>query len=440
MASEILCGGVRDFVYAENAATGMLHVARSSVDASAWTERELAVLQVARPKLEDKYGWGIDPEVVRISQGGDEFAVPTTGWEVTTQSFDAVTEATDDAYGVLLSLQSFQTGDVSSVMSCSDLSFDTPSVQNYLSERFGMPDLDGCQDERLLPFCSQRNMTFLRALCPERCGCSYDLVFGHQTGLFNSVDYGCPSACNAYWQLHKDSTAQESGQWSLFMHVSADALDVIPDLSSRSSYSEGYPEEYVQFYDWVARYFRGVGEVMVARPLEWQRLFGIVHSLATGEYENKFCLDYPYYYYYYDDSEFEGCEGLTVTEYVDYAMAGGVATSLLDGQWKLHPDVPHPRGLKGCQFLTSWEVSGILGMDLCSVGQFTSIRSLCPNECSCAPGMEECPTYAEDYGLYYYYYGSGYDGYDSYDNAYDDYEDEYDGFYDEFDDYDEGQP
>jgi len=85
-----------------------------------------------------------------------------------------------------------------------------------------------------------------------------------------------------------------------------------------------------------------------------------------------------------------GC--LAAHQYVEYAVAGGITTSLLDGRWRLHPFLPHPRGLKGCQFLISWEFRAILGMDLCSVGQFASIRSLCPNECNCVTGMEECPT------------------------------------------------
>jgi len=46
--------------------------------------------------------------------------------------------------------------------------------------------------------------------------------------------------------------------------------------------------------------------------------------------------------------------------------------------------------LSGCSFLTSYELTWFLGVDLCSSGKFTSLRMVCPVSCGCG-SMVDCP-------------------------------------------------
>merc|ERR1711920_795145 len=66
--------------------------------------------------------------------------------------------------------------------------------------------------------------------------------------------------------------------------------------------------------------------------------------------------------------------------------------SVLAGRWEFYPGMPHPRGLSGCNFWTSWEVTSLLGIDFCSEASFRSLRYFCPVSCHCSPqGGDGCP-------------------------------------------------
>merc|ERR1711879_173145 len=71
---------------------------------------------------------------------------------------------------------------------------------------------------------------------------------------------------------------------------------------------------------------------------------------------------------------------------------GGLSASLVNGSWTLgHRTMSHPRGLTGCEYLASYELSAIMGFDLCNPKVVTSIRTICPVSCGCRTGMAECP-------------------------------------------------
>uniref|UniRef100_A0A7S2AN26 Uncharacterized protein n=1 Tax=Alexandrium andersonii TaxID=327968 RepID=A0A7S2AN26_9DINO len=70
---------------------------------------------------------------------------------------------------------------------------------------------------------------------------------------------------------------------------------------------------------------------------------------------------------------------------------GSFLENVLNGHWDLLPGHPHPRGLQGCQFWTSWEVAFILGVNFCSAEKFRSLRPYCPTSCDCHRGMMQCP-------------------------------------------------
>merc|ERR1712060_327213 len=75
-----------------------------------------------------------------------------------------------------------------------------------------------------------------------------------------------------------------------------------------------------------------------------------------------------------------------------YLMSDNFARNVESGVWDFLPGYPHPRGLTGCRFWTSWEVSGILQVNLCSADdRFRSLRTACPESCDCKSHMPECP-------------------------------------------------
>merc|ERR1719245_2390886 len=77
----------------------------------------------------------------------------------------------------------------------------------------------------------------------------------------------------------------------------------------------------------------------------------------------------------------------------EHAMSPNFAIALVNASWELMPGLPHPRGLTGCEFLASYEMKGLLNIDLCNLDEYTSIRFFCPKACRCAGAhsMSECP-------------------------------------------------
>jgi len=70
-------------------------------------------------------------------------------------------------------------------------------------------------------------------------------------------------------------------------------------------------------------------------------------------------------------------------ELVEWVVNGSMKTSMVDGNWDLMPGYPHPRGRTGCEYLASYEIKSLLGVDLCAPESFMSIKFLCPQVCGC---------------------------------------------------------
>mmetsp|Transcript_14267 Transcript_14267/g.33523 ORF Transcript_14267/g.33523 Transcript_14267/m.33523 type:complete len:149 (+) Transcript_14267:2-448(+) len=66
--------------------------------------------------------------------------------------------------------------------------------------------------------------------------------------------------------------------------------------------------------------------------------------------------------------------------------------SWMSDEWLLAPGIPHPAGKKRCEFLVSWELQLLLGVNLCNpqLG-VASLRSVCATSCMCRTGMDGCP-------------------------------------------------
>jgi len=54
---------------------------------------------------------------------------------------------------------------------------------------------------------------------------------------------------------------------------------------------------------------------------------------------------------------------------VQHISTGAMGRALANGSWDLMPGLPHPRGLTGCAFLTSYEITSLLNLDLCAEGR-----------------------------------------------------------------------
>lgn len=66
-------------------------------------------------------------------------------------------------------------------------------------------------------------------------------------------------------------------------------------------------------------------------------------------------------------------------------------SDLRAGRWNLLGGLPHPRGLEGCEFLTSFELIYLWNFDVCD-SYYGSLRHVCPVSCNCHKHVgEQCP-------------------------------------------------
>ncbi|CAK0838547.1 unnamed protein product [Prorocentrum cordatum] len=82
-----------------------------------------------------------------------------------------------------------------------------------------------------------------------------------------------------------------------------------------------------------------------------------------------------------------------MADLIEPVATGAIGRALVSGIWELMPGLAHPRGLSGCDFLASYEVTSLLNLDACADGDHTSLRFFCPKACGCDSsfGMDECP-------------------------------------------------
>merc|ERR1712217_848614 len=73
----------------------------------------------------------------------------------------------------------------------------------------------------------------------------------------------------------------------------------------------------------------------------------------------------------------------TTLEFAEAFLNGTIRREYAKFQWTLGLGIPHPRGLRGCDFITSYEVTALKGFSFCDVGLFRSIRFTCPRSCGC---------------------------------------------------------
>jgi hypothetical protein len=437
-----LCGGDVDFIYSKNAATDILYVTKSASNTDL-QEDEKVILQVAGIPLENKYWSSLEADLLERARSSSMYAVtlPITGLVAdgyTASNFNTV---------VQLSYQSLE--ESADQLGCKDLG----TASTFKSSLRALRLLSGNMshtDCSNIPWqwCSSSNYSQLRALCPMTCNCHYpSRYFWGLSGYFHSPAGGCPGQCESivasFNELYHATNplVEEQG------YIACDDVDeaklifqggcVDLDIFQGNSFDvdqyrcSQYTTRMVDLYnadignftangscdgfddsDWTASsmccacgggttdvstsascaenltdncknmnleafslvvYLRGLFETLLATPGFEDAVTQIVKhksNLIRVPDENKTAL-------------------------ISWVISGNMSQSILSGSWEMLPGVPHPRGLKGCAFLTSFEITALLNTNLCSAETYASLKSLCPIACGCTPGT----FYADDGSL-----------------------------------------
>jgi hypothetical protein len=365
-----------DFVYARNNANNIIYVARSQ-DSDAWTPDEVTMMKVANLEIESRYDWksGILDKMEEFdtsSDAGSAIVIGSTATSVGDTEYDAI------KYEAIVELGSMSLEQAASSITCRDLgsSKERGSYLAALQVLMENTSIESCDDVSW-HYCTRREMSQLRALCPVRCNCHVPptyVIEGRKAfaGYFQSPQGGCPQSCQKKLETSNEISfvtgesplargsvgkCTDLEQDEFFSFGSADCLvdkTVAPDCSELPS-AKAF---------WWLTFVAGLFEHLTADVAFRDIVSDMV--MQSGSH-----LDVP---------------STMKPEFVEWVSNGSMAQSLLDGTWDLMPGVPHPRGLKGCAYLTSFEVRSLLNTDLCSAGEYSSIRFMCPVSCGCTLG------------------------------------------------------
>jgi hypothetical protein len=386
----ILCSqdSVLDFVYARNSANNIIYVAKSQ-SSDAWTPDQVTMLEVTNLEIESKFGW--DSGILKKKAELGESPAIVIGNKTTSVND---TDYDTSKYDAIVELRGMSVEQAAGSIVCRDLG-SMHEQKSYLTalqvlmQDKGGSSIKSCDDVSW-HYCTQREMTQLRALCPVRCSChvppTYDLDGKRAlAGYFQSPQGGCPQSCQAQLETENEisfvtgpsprtkgevgkctdlgpdkfvSTPDDVDFHGFFTKSSAECL---VDKTIAADCSALPPEAF-----WWLTFAAGLFEHLtadVAFP-------DIVTDMVNGM-QSKKQIDLSW---------------SMMTELVQWVSNGSMAQSFLDGSWSLMPGVPHPRNLTGCAYLTSFEVRSLLNTDLCSAEEYSSIRFMCPVSCGCTLG------------------------------------------------------
>jgi hypothetical protein len=376
----ILCsqGSTLDFVYARNSANNIIYVARSQ-NSDDWTPDEVTMMTVANLDIEPRFDWisGILDKQMELGISSDADSPAIVIGSTTTRVSDAEYDA--GKYEAIVELGGMSLEQAASSIVCRDLgsSKEQRSYLAALQVLMKNTSIEACADVSW-HYCTLREMTQLRALCPVRCNChvppTYELVGNKKAlaGYFQSPQGGCPQSCQP--QLETSNTIRFVQGNATGRCTDLEADDIVLKGSTRmksssqcfvnntidADCSELPPKAF-----WWLTFVAGLFEHLtadVAFP-------DIVNDTVTQS-----------------DSHF-AVSSSTKPALVEWVSTGKMAQSFLDGSWDLMPGVPHPRGLRGCDYLTSFEVRSLLNTDLCSTEEYSSISFMCPVSCGCSLGQ-----------------------------------------------------
>lgn len=174
-------------------------------------------------------------------------------------------------------------------------------------------------------------------------------------GFFQHPAFGCPQDCRTL--MIEIQNAPNAIPWPC---EDANETDFTTSLDRPSNGTEELP-----FKDWYKQWQNGFWEFLLADASFAYRVESMVHAIwGTNEVSD---------------------------QVINHVVSGDMKATMLSGTWEIMPGMPHPRGLTGCDYLSSYEVTLILGYSLCDATYFRSIRHSCPVACECRRGMDDCP-------------------------------------------------
>jgi hypothetical protein len=426
-ARDILCAGETDFVYAENAATGMVHVTKSSSDTSVWTSTEKAIIQVAKPHLNWTISdWSPDADILALSTS--DFAIAVFETE---QDADRMSDLEYDSSGTYFEVihRVHEDGVAQAVhkLQCQDLTAGQSVTAStlYLQSILQNSSVDSCQT---VPWqaCSDLGNAALRAICPVRCGCDLPARYYQAlAGFFQTPTGGCPQQC----QVLSSSANELLSSTAVFEMVTSPGRYACEDLDeTQFSFSESCVDTdggiavNKQNRDCSAATLDcssadddddftatsmcckcGGGLPTTAKSLDCVEtlsdscvnmknaafslvlyLRGLFEHLTSGIHFKRHVASVVE-----NNPDLVGVSSEHSSALVDWVSSGNMRRSLANGTWELMPGVAHPRNLRGCEFLASFEVKALLGIDLCRSDEYTSMKFFCPVTCGCTFSVYE---------------------------------------------------
>jgi hypothetical protein len=356
-AQEVLCGGVQNFVYAENGASATVYAVRTAEDWS-YTQSEKDVLQMAAPQLRRDLWPNLDRAIFDLTQSNETKAIITPSFHGQMSDAEVPTERAH--FELIKTIDSSSAMDNAGMLDCADYAnAESPEVAiERLRAATNDTTISGCHDA--LHYCEELNYGTVRALCPETCGCHITVDMGSAAGFFGSPKFGCPTKCATTLRVVGEVMIEMGhGQFLPCVDWPGEAWELAPE-----------PAQY---------YIRGLFEYLTHSDREHYKrhLENVLYQLEQANY-----LVLSQY-------------NVTQSAFVTAMMNGTIRDDWSHFEWSLGLGVPHPRGLRGCEFLTSFEVTALLGLDLCDVGDYRSLRSICATSCGCVAKPNagvECPS------------------------------------------------
>jgi hypothetical protein len=355
-AQQVLCGGVTNFVYAENSASTTIYAVRTSTEAD-WTQSEKDVLQMAAPTLNRDLWPNLDQSIFDLTLSNNTKAIISPSFHG--QMRDAEVPSERKYFDLVKTMDSSSAMENADTLDCAD--YANAESRDVAIERLQAatndPNITSCQDA--IGYCEEYTHNTVRALCPLTCGCDTTVDMGSAAGFFGAPKFGCPAKC-------------------------ATKLVVTGEVEIAQGRDSFMPCSDWGRLQWEARpaaaqaYVFGLFEYLLGSdPEHYQR--HLQTSLMHLESEN-----------YLDLADYN----VRRADFITAMMDGTIRDTWSEFQWSLGLRVPHPRGLRGCEFLTSFEVTALLGINLCDVGDFRSLRSICATSCGCVAKPNagyECP-------------------------------------------------
>jgi len=449
---QIMCSGDLDFIYIENPATQMVHVAKTKGD-NVYTDTEEIIAQVTQVELMENDGWSD-----LISQ---------SLFDASRSTFARAVNELED-FDHIVSMTYWSLAEAASVLPCRDLGSgeSTEASLQQLRVLTGNSAITSCDD---IPsyLCSVRENFWLRAICPRRCRCEEPLL--NNVGFFTDRSFGCPSQCDTFkaamneisfrfglstveWdtdrRLQGSNETQNASHSNTTQGPQASNSTAGTDEVELPSVFQGCADLDSTEFSFAGGCADSNGETNLDMNGHDCTIYVIAPALCGLRDDEDFqaaemccacgggrndvlsstsCWDSfvddcwymppkPRAFLLYARGLFDYLLSLSgfrdsvtevvgkdyagiapdeaqMAELVDHVSTGALGRALVSGIWELSPGLAHPRGLTGCAFLASYEVTSLLNLDLCSDGVHAPLRWFCPEACGCDPSysMSQCP-------------------------------------------------